>query len=113
MTIRQEIQQPLIPVPTTSQAVSTLISLIKAVDWDGTSQDIKQVLTAAFDAEDYLDCIKNLRVRNIEPLSYIDGLDKVGSCSILEGTLDSPRFCNRSSTTFEPTRVYESDAYEL
>jgi hypothetical protein len=102
----------LAPVQMTTQAASASISLIRVVDWDGTSGDIKQVLTAAFEAEDYLDCIKNLRARNIEPLSYIDSLDKVGSCSILEGTLDSLRFGDRSSTTFGPTQIYKSDAYE-
>lgn len=99
-------------VPMTTQAVSASIFLIRVVNWDGTSQDIGQALIAAFDANDYLDCVKNLRAQNIEPLSYIDSLDKVGSCSILEGTPDSPRFDDRSSITFEPTQFYKSDAYE-
>ena len=47
--------------------------------WDGTSEDINRTLVAAFEAEDYVDCIKNLRAQNIDPLSYIDSLDKVGS----------------------------------
>lgn len=71
-----------VPAPTTTQAVSASIYLVKIANWDGTSQDIKQVLTTAFDARDYLDCIKDLRARNIEPLSYINNLDKVCSRSI-------------------------------
>ena len=90
--IRQEVQQPQIPAPKTTQAVSAAISLVKIVNWDGTSQDVKQALTTAFGAEDYLDCIKDLRARNIEPLSYINSLDKVSSCSTMKGLLDSSRF---------------------
>ena len=102
-----------IPVPKTTQAVSASTSLIKIAAWDGTSHDIKQVLTSAFDATDYLDCIKNLRERNIDPLSYINNLDKVSSYPIfVEGALDPPRFGDRSSTAFEATQVYKSDAYE-
>ena len=66
----------------TTDAVSALTSLLAIVNWDGTSQDIEQALTTAFDAEDYRDCIKDLRGRNIEPLSYINSLDKVRSHSI-------------------------------
>jgi len=72
-------QRPPIPVPETSQVVSAAIHLTKIVNWDGTSQDIKQVLTTAFEAKDYLDCIKNLRAQDVDPLSYINSLDKVGS----------------------------------
>ena len=99
------------PVPATSHAVSAETCLIKIVNWDGKSQDIKQVLTAAFNAEDYLDCIKNLRARNVNPLSYIDSLDRVGSSPILWGTLDL-LFDDRSLTDLKPTQIYESDAYE-
>lgn len=65
-------------VQMTTQAVSASISLAKIVNWDGKSRDIRQTLTATFDAEDYLNCIKNLKAQDIEPLSYIDSLDKVG-----------------------------------
>ena len=51
--------------------------LMKVANWDGESWDIDQMLTAAFNAGDYLDCIKDLRARQIEPLSYINNLDKV------------------------------------
>lgn len=54
-------------------------------NWDGKSQGIDQVLTAAFNAEDYLECIKDLRARNVDPLSYVNSLDKVGSLSFLNG----------------------------
>ena len=37
------------------------------------------MLTAAFTATDYLDCLKNLAGCRIDPQAYIDGLDQVGS----------------------------------
>ena len=80
---------PPVPDLATTQAISASISLIKTVNWDGMSQDIKKLLTTAFDAKDYLDCIKNLRELNIEPLSYIDSLDKVSPCSALDEAPDS------------------------
>jgi hypothetical protein len=55
----------------------TSIALMKIADWDGTPEDIGQVLTAAFEAEDYLDCINNLWAEGVDPASYINGLDKV------------------------------------
>ena len=42
-------------------------------------QDAKHVLTAAFTAEDYSDCIKDLNGCEIDPQAYMDGLDQVGS----------------------------------
>lgn len=74
--IRRKIQRLLTPVPV--QVASASIFVTRIIKWDG-DQDIKQVLTAAFDAPDYLDCIQDLQVRNIDPLSYIDSLDKVSS----------------------------------
>ena len=64
--------------------LSAAISLMKIANWDGKSQDIIQVLVIAFETNDYLDCIRNLQAQNIEPLSYINSLDKVSSCSILK-----------------------------
>jgi hypothetical protein len=64
--------------------LSAAVSLVKVANWDGESQDIDRVLTTAFEANEYLDCIKNLRALNIEPLSYINGLDKVSSYLILK-----------------------------
>ena len=52
---------------------------MKVANWDGKFWDIGQVLTAAFDANEYLDCIKNLRALDIDPLSYINNLDMVSS----------------------------------
>ena len=63
--------------------LSTGISLAKVANWDGKSQDIHQVLVTAFEASDYLDCVKDLRAQNIEPLSYVNSLDKVSSRPIL------------------------------
>jgi hypothetical protein len=42
-------------------------------------QDAQQVLHAAFTAEDYVHCVKNLNERNIDPQAYIDSLDRVRS----------------------------------
>ena len=36
-------------------------------------------MTAAFDANDYADCIKNLAGWEIDPQAYVDGLDQVRS----------------------------------
>ena len=73
------------PAPTANptQAVSTSDLLNKVVRGNGSPHEIKQVLNAAFDAKDYLDCITNLRARNIDPLSYINSLDKVCSCLVI------------------------------
>lgn len=61
------------------EPISAPTSLIKIVNWNGISQDIEQVLIAAFQAKDYLDCIQNLRAHGIDPGSYINTLDKVDS----------------------------------
>ena len=45
----------------------------------GVPLDPQQVLTAAFTAIDYQDCIKNLPKWRIDPQAYIDGLDQVDS----------------------------------
>lgn len=45
----------------------------------GVPQDPQQVLTAAFTAIDYSDCIKNLPRWQVDPQAYINGLDQVGS----------------------------------
>jgi hypothetical protein len=76
--IREGNQQPGITAP---QPTSTSISLKKVANWDGTFQDIEQVLSTAFKAEDYLDCIKDLESHNIITQTYIDNLDKVCSYS--------------------------------
>ena len=64
---------------------SASVSLRKVANWDGQSQ-ISQVLIAAFDADDYLECINNLPARGIKPQLYINSLDKVGSYSIRNAT---------------------------
>ena len=45
----------------------------------GVPRDPQRVLTAAFTAIDYPDCIKNLERWRIDPQAYINGLDQVGS----------------------------------
>ena len=68
---------------TVTHSVSASSSLLKIANWDGESQDIDQALVAAFKADDYLDCIKDLQAQNIDPPSYINNLDKVNlHCSI-------------------------------
>ena len=42
-------------------------------------QAITQILTNALNAEDYDECVRDLPSHNIDPQSYIDGLDKVCS----------------------------------
>ena len=60
-----------------SQTVPTPLWLNNLLSWDGNPPHINQLLTTAFEAEDYLDCIKNLKERGIEPLLYINKLDNV------------------------------------
>ena len=74
---------PPLPLTMTSQADSASISLKAVADWDGSSQAIYGVLAAAFGAHDYLDCIKNLPKRGIDPESYINNLDTVRLFPIL------------------------------
>jgi hypothetical protein len=71
------------PVTTTGRSLSASISLLKIANWDGTSQGIAKTLTAAFEADDYLYLVKNLKELDIDPQSYIDSLDKVSSYPIL------------------------------
>ena len=68
------------PLPSTTPAS---ISLKEIANWDGSSEAIYEVLTTAFDAKDYRDCIENLPERGIDQVSYIDNLDKVRLFSIL------------------------------
>ena len=62
---------------------SASIFLKRVANWDGKTQDIYQTLAGAFEAVDYLDCVRNLRAQNIDPMLYINSLDKVSSYSIL------------------------------
>ena len=73
---------PPVPVATSTHPASASISLRKIANWDGRPQNISQVLNTAFEASDYLDCIKDLRGQNIDPPSYINNLDKVSPYSI-------------------------------
>ena len=41
-------------------------------------RDAWRVLTDAFAADDYLECITDLTKLDIDPQAYIDGLDQVG-----------------------------------
>ena len=68
---------PHVTTTTTVGSTSAAIFLARVANWDGKSQEIDKELIAAFDAKDYPECIKDLQAQNIEPLSYIDNLDKV------------------------------------
>lgn len=68
---------PTIPATMTAESASASTHMKKIANWDGTSEDINQTLIAAFEAEDYSDCIMHLRPRGIRPQSYIDSLDEV------------------------------------
>jgi hypothetical protein len=88
--VRQKIQQPEtlgatppVPAMATGRSLPAAIFLRIVADWDGNSPGIDLVLTAAFGADGYLDCIKDLKAQNIDPLSYINSLDKVSSYPIL------------------------------
>ena len=88
--ISREIQQPETPgatprppAVTTGRSLPAAIFLKIITDWDGNFQGISQVLTLAFEADGYLDCIKDLKAQGIDPLSYINSLDTVCSYSIL------------------------------
>ena len=77
--ICQGIQRPrlLDTMPPVPASLSASTFLMKVASWDGTSQDITQAVTTAFEADDYLPCVKDLKSRGIEPQSYINSLDKV------------------------------------
>ena len=83
-TILQGVQRPGVSPLMTLRSTYTSILLKEVANWDGKSQGIDQVLTALFGTEDYLDCIKNLRARNIDPQAYINSLDRVSSSPVLD-----------------------------
>ncbi|KAF9644937.1 hypothetical protein BDM02DRAFT_3121083 [Thelephora ganbajun] len=61
----------------TTYAITAWISRKKVDNRDGNPQDINEVLTTAFETDDYLDCIRNAQARDIAPLAHIDKLDKI------------------------------------
>ena len=98
----------------TAHPISASVSLMEVVNWDGESQDTARVLASAFDADDYLDCINDLQRRNIEPLLYIDGLDKVGSLSATPRLVDNNLLTDHrhASTRFGATKTMHTSAKE-
>jgi len=91
---------------------SASIFLMKVANWDGRSQEIHEALTAAFETKDYLECLKDLRARQIEPQLYINNLDKVSPYSIPKRLARFMTIGNRSLTAFRPTPNSGDDAYE-
>ena len=65
------------PTTTPRRSASDQLSLISKNKV--SAQEAQQVLIAAFTAKDYVDCVKNLNGRKIDPQAYIDGLDRVRS----------------------------------
>jgi len=60
------------------QPVSAAVRLLRIAQKAFSSpQEATEVLTAAIEAEDYLECIKDLKGHGIDQGSYIDGLDGV------------------------------------
>lgn len=108
--ILQAVQQSGVPALPTHQPAAASAPLMKIANWDGKSR-IDQALIAAFEAMDYLDCIKNLRARQIEPQLYINSLGGVSPYLIRNTALGSQRIGHRSSTAFQPTQDYDDDAY--
>ena len=88
------------------------IFLMKVANWDGMSQEIHEALTAAFEANDYLECLKDLRARRIEPQLYINNLDKVSPYSVPKRLARFMTIGNRSLTASRPTPNSGDDAYE-
>ncbi|KAF9646888.1 kinase-like protein [Thelephora ganbajun] len=68
---------PPLPAVMATHTASAETSLMKIVSWDGKSRDIYQVLTTAFEAKDYLVCIRDLQALGIDPSSYVNNLDKI------------------------------------
>ena len=92
--------------------ISAAIYLMKVANWDGTSGDITQVLTTAFEAGDYLECVKDLEAHKIDPCLYINNLEKVSSYLSQGNMLGSRSFGDRLPTAFQLIRDYDDDAYE-
>ena len=59
-----------------SDSLTTSLRVIASGDLTAP-QVVVQILTDALGADNYSECIKNLLSHNIDPQSYIDGLDKV------------------------------------
>ena len=60
---------------TSRRSASAYLSLISQKEV--SQKDAQEVLTTAFLAHDYIDCIKNLTGWKIDPQAYVDGLDQV------------------------------------
>lgn len=100
---------------TPSRSVSTASYLRSIADEDLTApQVITRILTDAFAADDYSDYIKDLSSINIEPQAYIDGLDKVSSCSffISSRSLFTTSGDLRPLISFQPNLIFTNGASE-
>ena len=69
----------LVNIPSNTPYVSASVYLSLISKNAVPPRDIQQVLTAAFAADDYTDCIEDLKKWEIDPQMYIDGLDQVSS----------------------------------
>ena len=77
-------------------------------------QDAEHVLTAAFTAEDYSNCIKDLRRCGIDPQAYIEGLDRVGFRTLvcMTSTL-TPTILQIINTLSPTSEIYHSGLLAL
>lgn len=85
--------------------------LAKVADWDGVSQDVREALASAFEANDYSACIKDLSAKGIRPMPFINNLNKVGSHPISKRLARLIAIGDRSLKTFRMTRLGDN-AYE-
>jgi len=76
-------------MPDTSPPLPAATLLKQVAEWDGKSQEIRKTLAAALDAGGYQECIKDLKAQGIDPQSYIDNLNQVGSYSSSHTSLGS------------------------
>lgn len=98
--------------PRRSRAGSSANYLRVIADGGLTSpQAITRLLTKALGADDYVECIKNLPSHDIDPQSYIDGLDKARSRHSLSLTsIRSYSMGARLLISFRPNRTFTSVA---
>lgn len=98
----KKLATPITPI----NELSTSALLHRIVQWDGgPPQEINQTLTVAFGAEDYPDCVGDLKARDIDPQLYINSLDRVSSTRSISTWSFAQRFGDRLLASFRPVRM--------
>ena len=105
-----EAKPPKNPVDPDLHTLSASIFLKEIADWDGKSEEIDRTLIAAFEADSYLKCIPDLWPQDIEPLSYINNLDKVSPYPFQRRHLVHD-VSARLLIASQPIQNYENDPY--